>query len=506
MSKFIHISTHKLISINLLLITLLNLYIFNINAHASSLDFSVNVEPAIKLDIPTNLVSLNLTPSTSGAFSSQNLSINVSTNYPTGYRLYMNSGSTNLTQTAPQQTATIPTLPEKSGGYSEADFTNNRWGYKLPSTNYLSFNGNAEIMSNSSTTNQDSTTITFATKVDTEQLAGLYEMTLNFIAIPFYQSPTINDIHYMQDFRYLPDTEKNNLINQMPEGEQYQLTDARDGNKYWVSKLADGNVWMTQNLDFIIDTTKTYTHEDTDLGYTINDINETWQPGETLSTIGTIPNYTDMATVQNFQLSQYYPAQAEAGDNYVVYDSQSQSSTIYHSLDSCIESGRTKNECEHYHVGNYYNWNTAVATNDSSAYITQYYSMPNSICPAGWKLPQGLTKNGDTVIKTDYNTLFNLSGIATGEDLVSGQRIPWTSNGKNLYSNAPYYFTWTGQIAKDQGLKLVELGIMSRYWETSVMDKNRVFYLHAKFGEPGPAPAGIMERGLRAFQIRCLLR
>ncbi len=26
------------------------------------------------------------------------------------------------------------------------------------------------------------------------------------------------------------------------------LTDSRDGNKYTISKLADGNCWMTQNL------------------------------------------------------------------------------------------------------------------------------------------------------------------------------------------------------------------------------------------------------------------
>ena len=28
-----------------------------------------------------------------------------------------------------------------------------------------------------------------------------------------------------------------------------QLRDIRDGKYYWVTKLADGNCWMTQNLD-----------------------------------------------------------------------------------------------------------------------------------------------------------------------------------------------------------------------------------------------------------------
>lgn len=32
--------------------------------------------------------------------------------------------------------------------------------------------------------------------------------------------------------------------------QQYQMMDKRDNKIYWVAKLADGNVWMTQNLDY----------------------------------------------------------------------------------------------------------------------------------------------------------------------------------------------------------------------------------------------------------------
>ena len=31
-------------------------------------------------------------------------------------------------------------------------------------------------------------------------------------------------------------------------GDTMQATDTRDGKKYWITKLADGNIWMTQNL------------------------------------------------------------------------------------------------------------------------------------------------------------------------------------------------------------------------------------------------------------------
>lgn len=34
-------------------------------------------------------------------------------------------------------------------------------------------------------------------------------------------------------------------------GTTQQLTDIRDGKKYWVEKMANGGCWMLQNLDYV---------------------------------------------------------------------------------------------------------------------------------------------------------------------------------------------------------------------------------------------------------------
>ena len=56
-----------------------------------------------------------------------------------------------------------------------------------------------------------------------------------------------------------------------------------------------------------------------------------------------------------------------------------------------------------YHLGNYYNWAAALATNDSSVYDRKQYAndpiVEQSICPAGWTLPR---------IGTCYDSFYDL--------------------------------------------------------------------------------------------------
>ena len=51
-----------------------------------------------------------------------------------------------------------------------------------------------------------------------------------------------------------------------------QLRDIRDGKYYWVTKLADGNCWMTQNLDLDLSTKVALTPND-------SDVTTNWTPG-----------------------------------------------------------------------------------------------------------------------------------------------------------------------------------------------------------------------------------
>ncbi|MBR2840090.1 hypothetical protein IKE82_02055 [Candidatus Saccharibacteria bacterium] len=101
-------------------------------------------------------------------------------------------------------------------------------------------------------------------------------------------------------------------------------------------------------------------------------------------------------------------------------------------MTACISAGHTEEQCRHYHVGNYYNWSAAVASNDTSSITTDLTVMPDSICPKGWRLPNGLTStNGDEII-TEFNQLGlanNITAnITTKHDQAAGSG-QWVNTG-----------------------------------------------------------------------------
>lgn len=122
------------------------------------------------------------------------------------------------------------------------------------------------------------------------------------------------------------------------EGDTKRLIDSRDNKYYWVVKLADGNCWMTQNLDLNLSTSKTLTPADTN-------IPSNWTPRT--STTTTISGYN-----------------SDTGKSY------DPGARYYEGTGS-----------EHYHVGNYYQWSAATAGYTGTSQSTQ------SICPKGWTLP-----------------------------------------------------------------------------------------------------------------------
>ena len=147
-------------------------------------DIEVNVDPWIRVTIPTDTVTLDLNPTTEADFDSANLAVTVATNNEPGYTLTM-SPSDNITTnlTRKNGTETIPTLTELSGGYTEQTFTTNTWGYKLSTTNYLPFATNNEIGSNDTLTAGDTNTVTFASKIDGSVLDGTYALEITFMAV-----------------------------------------------------------------------------------------------------------------------------------------------------------------------------------------------------------------------------------------------------------------------------------------------------------------------------------
>lgn len=183
-----------------------------------------------------------------------------------------------------------------------------------------------------------------------------------------------------------------------------QLIDVRDNKTYYVTKLQDGNCWMTQNLALDLETIPTnvapLTSENTDLndnslsgayklGYTYENNTLTWKPANaTKSFTGT--------SVSGWTKSNTAPSSARKTDG--------------------ILAGHTA-------TGNYYNWSAAIASNDSSSYSTSTYgdvskNPQNSICPKGWKLPT-ISSVADKSEFKKLNNLYNTGTTSSDAGLIT---------------------------------------------------------------------------------------
>ena len=155
------------------------------------------------------------------------------------------------------------------------------------------------------------------------------------------------------------------------EYEHYALVDSRDGNTYYITKLADGNVWMTQNLGL----------------------------GTTGSTIALSPIDTDISADSSFTTLPKAESVVDGDginsiDYYTTHDSFIEGGNIYIQPSGSFARDivRAQNTGSgHYRLGNGYPWTVATAQTadyvDPSDQASISMIPSDSICPAGWKLP-----------------------------------------------------------------------------------------------------------------------
>ena len=258
----------------------------------------------------------------------------------------------------------------------------------------------ATVAEGEEATEHEEINVYYGLKIDGTLPLGTYSGEIEYNITPV--NP-IDKLTYMQDFAKLSAEEKTALIAAMPEGKQYILKDFRDKKPYYISKLADGNVWMTQNLDLDLKDDVTLTPEDTD-------VSANWTPLR--STI----NFTG-TTIDGWQDDKYTPYSANPGDIYYYTSGTDENDIKYNSLAEC-EDVHNDGTCQHYHAGNYYNWSAAVASNDTSGITTQYENAPDSICPAGWRLPK--CRNVDFTYRGDINNLIMSCGNIIEPEITEG--------------------------------------------------------------------------------------
>jgi len=402
-------------------------------------EFVINDSISVALS-SADLVISDLTPGQSA--DSNIITVTVTSNSPRGYSL----GST----VGDSETYDTDTLVHTNGSVADT-FTNmtaagsltaGKWGYSYSSdsgTTWSTYNGlplyddtAAELIS---TTEEGSSSVQFkiGAYATTQQIAGEYRNIVNFIATAEATPTTL----YMQDVATWGSS--------LATGDEVVAVDNRDNKQYYVTKLADGNIWMTQNLDHdIVTTSGFYTYANTDIGH------------------GSTPNTSATWTAS---AATYATGDTTWNNSYVNPESYDPGNVCWDGTMNDDWDGTLDNETvscsapNHYHIGNYYNWTAAVAMNDSSSYTTNLTDVDQSICPAGWRLP---VYSGSK----SYDTLVSTLNLTAGSETSAG------ADGN--IQDPPVYFPYTGDWYGYSEL----VGSWSDYWSSVVGDSNVAYELY----------------------------
>ena len=359
----------------------------------------------------------------------------------------------------------------------------------------------ASLSSSATDMNQGSSfTTTYAVYTSSSQTTGTYNGKVKYMLVHPSYKPAV---YFMQDVAQWKNT--------LGMEESAQAIDKRDGKSYWVTKLKDGNIWMTQNLDLCIGCTGTaaLTSENTDIsttasgsgiytdGYNMDNGVWTWTPNNGANTSGVINYYNN--TVSGWSNSDITPRSAEGGDTYLYTSNSIANDVKYTSIADCTTDGRTETECKHYHTGNYYNWTAAIASNNSSSASTQYDIAGNSICPKGWRLP--IATNSEGTIYEFGDLLYNQNVTQTRKSNLSDGSILYTTNGFYNIRKSPMWLVRSGDIYISTLYSATQYGF---YWSSVVYSNTNAYYLY--FGNNNTWPINHGDFKSSGRSIRCLAR
>lgn len=149
-----------------------------------------------------------------------------------------------------------------------------------------------------------------------------------------------------------------NVASNMNTGDVLALEDDRDGEVYMVAKLADGNIWITENLRLLPNTA------------TITNRNTNHPTNDFISDAPSSSSSTSQCSGDNATCV-----------NQINYNAHNLDRTLTPAYDG------STNSTYWYSYGVMYNWYTATAGNGT--YELTSSSAVGDLCPAGWHLPSG---------------------------------------------------------------------------------------------------------------------
>ncbi|MBR3322280.1 hypothetical protein IKG05_01420, partial [Candidatus Saccharibacteria bacterium] len=261
--------------------------------YSSAAGVNFTISPSITVTVSGDLLIDELAP---GNYSDSNIiTVGVATNTMAGYHLSATAGTASTNTRLTNADDSNYYFGNLSGNVSTlAGFNDNTWGYAYSTDsgstwvsgdadsasagyNGLPLDNNDEgatgVTLIDTSTTADSRTVKFkiGAKASNVQASGTYNNTVNFYAVA-YDAPvgladayasagkTMHNGYYkMQDMS----TAICGAVDVVPS--ELQVIDVRDDNVYWITKLADGHCWMTQNLDLNLSTSTALTSEDTNL-------------------------------------------------------------------------------------------------------------------------------------------------------------------------------------------------------------------------------------------------
>lgn len=244
----------------------------------------------------------------------------------------------------------------------------------------------------------------------------------------------------------------------MNTGEVKALRDIRDNQVYAVAKLADGKIWMIENLRLL-------------------------------------PNTASLSLVNTNNPTQSFiqaaPQSASSTTQCATDDSECNDQINYYAnnMDRSLNQSPTGNITTNawYSYGVMYNWYTATAGHGT--YDFDNHSGPNEdgtvagdICPAGWHLPTGATSG-------EYNTLTNLLGGTTA------------TGGNNLRAY-PNNFIFSADFNPGKGIPDAR-GTQARLWSSTVTTNKAKSYRMGFNNANVITPTGSWNKWDN-FAVRCI--
>lgn len=313
--------------------------------------------------------------------------------------------------------------------YLYPTFSSNNYGLASweKTSSYGALNGETAINTTTTTTNP-----TFTIGLDN--------------AITIDGQKTINAIQYMQE---ITSDNKFTVLSSMTEGNSYTLYDKRDSKAYRVAKLADGNLWMLDNLALDLtaltqaelygtgdDAGKLTNASDTTLGYLKNGG-------------GSSPYTTNVVT--NWVTADYYNrafiAVSSTTTNRLCYNAYcvndpSSGQWSYDSVTSATINGVTS--IAQGKIGVYYNYCAASAGSYCYSSSSSSGNLAEDICPAGWHIPDAL--NTSDVDAKGYMTLYSSYSNGSPSQVGAFQTALSTPLSGYFYSGKAYQQGYKGHF------------------------------------------------------------